>query len=316
VGHGVGEPMPKPAAPVALATIVSLALSVALVGCGSSSTASPSGSAAGGSPPAASPSANPTVAGIDHPTGATDIVLRIEQGGGFVALDFLASQAPSFTLFGDGKVIFQQRVDVFPEPGPDGVTHNRSWRIAQLDEGQVQELLAFALGPGGLGTAKESYLAGGIADAPDTTFTINAGGVVKKVVVSALGIDPAQSDQAARVAFQALATRLQDFDKGGTIASDVYTPEKYRGVLSQRDPDPSIKAVAWPWPTIKPTDFAAGSDNGGGGLFMARRTMTAAEVGALGLGDTTGGVQGLVLKGPDSKLYSLILRPMLPDETS
>jgi hypothetical protein len=308
--------MPKPAASVALATLVSLALSVALVGCGSSSTASPSGSAAGGSPPPASPSANPTVAGIDHPTGATDIVLRIEQGGGFVALDFLASQAPSFTLFGDGKVIFQQHVDVFPEPGPDGVTHNRSWRIAQLDEGQVQELLAFALGPGGLGTAKESYLAGGIADAPDTTFTINAGGVVKKVVVSALGIDPAQSDQAARAAFQALAARLQDLDKGGTIASDVFNPEEYRGVLNQRDPDPSINAVAWPWPTIKPTDFVAGSDNGGGGLFMARRTMTAAEVGALELGDTTGGVQGLVLKGPDGKLYSLILRPMLPDETS
>jgi hypothetical protein len=316
MGRGVGEPMPKTAAPVALATVVSLALSVALVGCGSSPTASPSASAAGGSPPAASPSANPTVAGIDHPTGATDIVLRIEQGGGFVALDFLATQAPSFTLFGDGKVIFQQRVDVFPEPGPDGVTHNRSWRIAQLDDGQVQELLAFALGPGGLGTAKESYLAGGIADAPDTTFTINAGGVVKKIVVSALGIDPAQSDQAARLAFQALATRLQDFDKGGTIASDVYTPGKYRGVLNQRDPDPSIKPVAWPWPAIKLADFAAASDNGAGSLFMARRTMTAAEVSALGLGDTTGGVQGLVLKGPDGKLYSLILRPMLPDETS
>jgi hypothetical protein len=44
--------------------------------------------------------------------------------------------------------------------------------------------------------------------------------------------------------------------------------------------------------------------------------MTTEEVAALGLSDVTGGIQGLVLTGPDGKLYSLILRPMLPDETS
>jgi hypothetical protein len=307
--------MPKPTAPVALATVVSLALSLALVACGSTSTASPAGSAVAGSPPPATPSSAPTVPGIDHPTGPTDVVLRVEQGGGFMALEFIASQAPSFTLFGDGKVIFQQRTDVFQEPGPDGVTHNRPWRIAQLDEDQVQELLGFALGPGGLGTARESYIAGGIADAPDTIFTVNAGGVVKKVTVNALGME-AQQDQAARLAFQALATRLQDFDKGGTISSDVYVPERYRGILNQRDPDPTIKPVAWPWPTIKPTDFLGDPNNGNGGVFMARRTLTTDEAAALGLGDITGGIQGLVLKASDGKLYSLILRPLLPDETS
>jgi hypothetical protein len=42
--------------------------------------------------------------------------------------------------------------------------------------------------------------------------------------------------------------------------------------------------------------------------------MTAAEVAALGFGDVPGGIQGLVLKGPDGKLYSFILRPLLPGE--
>jgi hypothetical protein len=309
--------MPKHAMPAAVTTIASIALSVIVTACGAS-TASPAGSPAGGSPPAASqsPSADPTIAGIDHPTGPTDVVLRVESGGGFVPMEFLASQAPSFTLYGDGKVVFQQKVDLFPEPGPDGITHSRPWRIAQLDEAQIQELLAFALGPGGLGIARESYVADGIADAPDTIFTVNAGGVVKKVTVNALGMEPqAGPDALARQAFGSLATRLQDFDKGGTIESDVYTPAKYRGVISQRDPDPSLRPVAWPWPAIKPTDFTNGVDNGANGLLAARRTLTAEEVGALGLADTVGGIQGLTLTGPDKKLYSVILRPLLVDET-
>jgi hypothetical protein len=306
--------MPKPImplAPVAITTVLSLALAA----CGGAATASPAGSVASGSPPNPSPASSPSVAGIDHPTGPTDVVLRVEQGGGFVALDFLASQAPSFSLLGDGRVIFQQRGEQFPEPGPDGITHNRPWRIAQLDEDQIQELLIFALGPGGLGTARESYIANGIADAPDTIFTIDAGGVVKKVVVNALGMEQTGADSVARKAFQALADRLQDFDRGGTIASDAYAPTKYRAILNQRDPDPSVKAVPWPWPAIKPTDFANG-ENASGGIFMARRVMTTEEIAALGLSDVTGGIQGLVLSGPDGKLYSLILRPMLPDETS
>ena len=35
----------------------------------------------------------------------------------------------------------------------------------------------------------------------------------------------------------------------------------------------------------------------------------------LGLGDLPGGVQGVTLTGPDGKIYSLTLRPLLPHET-
>ena len=307
--------MPKQNLPLAVVSVLSLSLSLALSGCGSAPSTPSASPAASGSPPPFAPA--PTVAGIDHPTRPTDVVLRIEQGGGFVAIDFLASQAPDFSLYGDGRVIFQQRVEQFPEPGPDGVTHNRAWRIAQLDEGQVQDLLTFALGPGGLGTARESYVAGGIADAPDTIFTINAGGVTKTVTVNALGMDTITGpDVPARLAFKALADRLQDFDHGGTIDSDVYAPTAYRGILSQRDPDPAIKTVAWPWPAIKPTDFTSPPDSGSGALFNARRVMTTEEVAALGLGDVAGGTMGPVLTGPDKMLYGLILRPLLPDERS
>ena len=44
--------------------------------------------------PSSSPTAQPTptaVAGIEHPTGARDIVLRVEASGGFVPVEFLAT---------------------------------------------------------------------------------------------------------------------------------------------------------------------------------------------------------------------------------
>ena len=43
--------------------------------------------------------------------------------------------------------------------------------------------------------------------------------------------------------------------------------------------------------------------------------MTAAEVAELGFDGFEGGLQGMVLVGPDDgKIYSLSLRPLLPDE--
>ena len=53
-----------------------------------------------------SPTFNPEQ--IEHPTGANDIVLRMEQGGGFVPFELRSiTQSPQFTLYGDGTVIFQ-----------------------------------------------------------------------------------------------------------------------------------------------------------------------------------------------------------------
>ena len=101
------------------------------------------------------------------------------------------------------------------------------FRTAKLSEDQIQDLLEFALGDGGLGIARANYENGMIADASTAIFTVNAGGLQKKVTVYALGmdVDPANSaDAPARAAFQRLAERLADFDQGGTITTDVYQP--------------------------------------------------------------------------------------------
>lgn len=275
------------------------------------------GSAGSASPPASSPpSAPPASGGVDHPTGATDVVLQLEEGGGFVPIEFLAGQAPTFTLFGDGRVVFQPAVTTFPEPGPDGVIRNASWRTAQLDSAQIDELLTFALGQGGLGAARDNYGNDMVADASTSTFKINAGGVDKTVAVYALGLeDPNNAtDLVPRRAFKELADRLRDFDKGGTISTDVYLPGSFRAVLVEREGDPGAKPSPWPWPDLTMSDFMA-DVNGVGATQFPHRTMTATEVGELGLGDVAGGAQGVTLTGPDGKLYTLILRPLLPHET-
>jgi hypothetical protein len=325
---GVSAAMSIPTSPLParrrtgrLAGLASALATVVVVACNSpstppSATSSPGSSA--GPPSSASPgpsSAPSTTGAIEHETGATDVVLRIESGGGFVPIDFLATQAPTFTLFGNGVVVFQPRVDRSPEPDANGVVKGTPWRTATLDEGQIQELLEFALGPGGLGGARDSYIEGGIADAPNTIFTVHAGGIDKTVTINALSEEPRPGpDALARAAFWKLASRLQDFDQGGRVATDVYAPDRFRAVLIEREAQPGVGPLPWPWPDIAFADFKPGPQDGSGPTTFPHRTLSAAEAAVLKLDGIDGGVQGIALKAPDGKIYGLVLRPLLGDE--
>ena len=293
---------------------------VALIAVACTSPAStPTATQTPGSSPSAAPSssAEPSMTGaIEHKTGATDVVLRVESGGGFVPIDFLATQAPTFTLYGNGVIVFQPRVETFPQPDASGATKGVPWRTATLDESQIQQLLEFALGAGGLGAARESYVDDTIADAPNTIFTIHAGGIDKTVTVNALSeAPPAGADAPARAAFFKLASRLQDFDDGGRIPSDVYRPTRFRGVLIEREAQPGISPLAWPWPSIPFAEFKAGPQDGSGPTTFPHRTLTFEEAAALPLDGIEGGVQGLPLKAANDKIYGLVLRPLLAEET-
>lgn len=309
----------SPSSALAAGALVGL-LTVACAG--PAATPSPT-SAGGSSPPPGSPTSSPsspssqpsTTGAIEHKTGATDVVLRIESGGGFVPIDFLATQAPSFTLFGDGVVVFQPNVDQVPPPDPDGIAKGVPWRTAKLDEDQIQELLEFALGAGGLGSARETYVDNGIADAPNTIFTIHAGGIDKTVTVNALSEEAQPGpDALARGAFWKLASRLSDFDEGGRVPTDVYTPAGYRGVLIEREPQPGVEPRTWPWSSIQLSDFKPGPEDGSGPTTFPHRTLTPTEVSELQLDGIEGGVQGIAIKGSDGKVYGLVLRPLLPDD--
>jgi hypothetical protein len=276
-----------------------------------------SGGATATTQPSTTPSAtaSPSDGGfgaIEHPTDPTDVLLRFEQGGGFVAPGFLATEAPIFTLYGDGTVVFRNPAQD-PLPPVGSVSVARPFRTAQLSEDQIQTVLEDALGNGGLGAARSAYQNDQVADAPTAVFTINAGGLNKKVSIYALGMDvQGGADAPARATFQKLAERLGDFDQGGAFPTKEYAPDRYRGILMDGGPG-APDARAWPWPDLTPADFVARSDPNA--FQIPSRVLSVADVEALGISPYRGGLLGLTLTGPtDGKTYSFSLRPLLPDE--
>ena len=211
--------------PNLMRSTLSLALVVFVAACsGSSGTASPSTAPDGGAigSPTAPPSSSPPDFGaLEHPTGATDVLLRYDVGGGMMIAGWAASQVPIFTLYGDGTVVFRNQTQEMPEM-QGSVMRTNPLRTAKLTEEQIQEVLVLALGEGGLGVARAQYDNPMVADVGTTTFEIDGGGIKKTVSIYALGFDvEGVPDLAARKAFGALAERLGNFDQGGSIATDV-----------------------------------------------------------------------------------------------
>ena len=80
-------------------------------------------------------------------------------------------------------------------------------RQAQLSEAQVDALLAFAVGPGGLGEAAERYDQMYVSDAPTTTFTIDTPELTKTVSAYALGFELPAGDPNAEISGPARSPR-------------------------------------------------------------------------------------------------------------
>jgi hypothetical protein len=279
---------------------------ILVAACAGGSAASPA--------PTASPTAAPTLA-VEHSRGATDVVLRMSTGGGFVAPGFLLTQAPEFTLYGDGTVVFRNPADQVPAPVPDdGVFRSAGFKTARLTEAQMQELLEFAIGPSGLGIARAQYDPCCIADAPSTTFTVRAGGLDKEVTVGALDFDDPQPgpDSIVRKAFKGLAERLRNFDRSG-ISSPAFVPKAYRGILFDGSGGPVAGPIHdWPWTGFGPDGFTAPADPNG--VQTPTRTLTADEVAALKVTGIQGGAQSIAIKASNGKVFLLALRPLLPGE--
>ncbi|HEY7969819.1 MAG TPA: hypothetical protein VID95_07465, partial [Candidatus Limnocylindrales bacterium] len=80
-----------------------------------------------------------------------------------------------------------------------------------------------------------------------------------------------------------------------------------------REPQAGPAAVPWPWADIPPTAFKE-ETLPDGGTSLRRHVLTQAQVDVLGIKDVAGGLQGVVLSGPDGKSYTLTVRPLLADE--
>lgn len=252
---------------------------------------------------------------IDHATGATDVVLRYDNGPDLGVSELTGEffmPGPEFTLYGDGTVIFRnERAEPPAAEGP--IVRAGPFMIAVLDEDEIQSLLRFAIEEGGLGAACELYETRDIDAFGSSVFSIRAGDLIKRVTIVA-----------SEAPFEELATHLRNFGEGSGIPTQVWASDRYWGSLFDARsaieigllPDPrDAGSVPWPWPDIAPTDFV-GRDEGGW-IGDPRRVMSAEEASVLGLSDHGGVVRRVYLEGPDGEtLYSLSLWPMLPDEAA
>ena len=211
----------------ALAALLVLLVTMGLVACGtapgspgddgsgststtapdSTSTTAPDSTST--STPASSSTTLPT-GSIAHPTGASEVVLRVVTGGGFVPIQYNYTMVPEFTLYGDGRII---------APGPTTMQYPGAalpnLQTAKVSEDVIQEMLA---------AAKEAQLfrngvdygQPGVTDVGTTTITINAGGTTYKSAVYALGFDSAggsgltMQQQQERAAANDFRTKLTD----------------------------------------------------------------------------------------------------------
>lgn len=313
---GVPRAMPNHDRRRVASLAIAPALALTVVACASGGAATGGPSTAQSAPPSGlstpAPS-SPSVGAIDHKTGPIDIVLRYDEGGGFLNPAFLASQVPPFSLYGDGTVIFRNQTLTPPE-AEGSVSPSNPMRTTKLTEDQIQELLLFALREGGLGVARANYENAMVADAGTAVFTVHAGGVDKTVSVYALGMDTQGGvDAPARAAFQKLRDKLIDFDQGGSIETAVYEPKAFRGVLFDAAGIQAPDVRTWPWRDLKVTDFTNDADPNG--LQFPHRTLDAAHIRELDVKTFQGGFQGLPLAAIDGRLYTLSVRPLLPDET-
>jgi hypothetical protein len=305
--------MPTPRRRFSLpAATAALLVTVVVTACASASPASPTPT--GSLAPTAGPEASPSDGGgtgMDYPTGPTDVVLRLDEGGGMMMVDWVLTQAPTFTLYGDGTVLYRDPA-AQPPIGPNGRLVMNPFRTARLGPEQIVALLDFAISEGGLGAARERYEHPGVADAGTVTFTINAGGREKTVEVYALGPDEGAPDPLIRAQFLALAERLRTFEETDGLPMDDYAPAAWRAVLVESPGAPGPVAP-WPWPDIDPSDFVAVADDPNAPTFPSH-LLTADDIEAIGIGELSGGVMGYYAAGPDGTTYSIPIRPLLPDE--
>ena len=241
-----------------------------------------------------------------HATGATDVILRAEQAGGFTPLEFQITRVPEFTLYGDGTVLYQLPFD----PNDASPLGPPRLALATLSPEQMDALLAFAINAGGLGGAKAQYINPLVADAPDTIFTIATDDVTKTVTAQALGLaddptnpDASNPDAATIKALKALYDTLVPFGdqiaRGNATDAGLYQPTAYRATL-QEGQAAEGEMIDWPWTDLTLDDFLSNPNSS-----FRVATLTPEQAAALSP-TPEGGLFTVAVIGPDRVPYQVV----------
>jgi hypothetical protein len=259
----------------------------------------------------AAPAAAQTPVAIGHPARATDVVLRVSSGGGFVAAQVNLRALPSFTLYGDGTVIVPGAV-VQISPGPAISPLIRS----KLSEARVQVLLRRAqaaglLAPGGIDYGDMGAM--GISDMPTTTLIVNARGRHLVRAAYALGVTAhggrlTARQARARLALQRFVAQLPRSLRGAPYAPTALAV--YAGPFTGTAQAGSTR-VRWPLRSNLATAGTRVSTGPGYRCILVRGNDAKILLGALRKANEQ---TRWIARAGASRSYQLIARPLLPDQ--
>ncbi|CAN5130730.1 hypothetical protein BH20ACT24_BH20ACT24_04790 [soil metagenome] len=252
---------------------------------------------------------------IDHPAGPTDLVLRLEECCGFLPVPAALKQVPSFSLYGDGRLVTQgPQIEIYPSPALS------SLQVTQLDEAGTQAILRAARAAGLFGPDRH-YEIPTILDAPTSTFTLVSAGARHVVSAYALGMEggsdlPAEELEARRALteFRGQLFDLRRWLPDGSVGQETQLLfEEIRVFVTAGAPpeEPELKQPAIEWPL-------SSSLAGFGEPLASRSSMRCGSV----EGAELDALLPRALEANDltpwrseGLLYSLVFRPLLPDES-
>lgn len=254
--------------------------------------------------------------GIQHPTGAGDLILQVGVSGGFVAPSTTITQFPGFSLYGDGTLITQgAQTEIYPGPALPAMIQTH------VTEDGIQAILQAAQTAGLFGP-DTSYGYNCIADVGTTTFVLNADGSTHTIDAYALGIDEGScqgADETARhklAQFDAKLGDLRSWLPAGSVGEDgTYNFSEIRIYVQPyagQDPNMQQEPIDWP---LSPGLATFGEPLNNPALQDARCGVVGGDDLTTLMPDLQRANQ-LTPWSSDGVDSSLLLRPLLPDEHS
>jgi hypothetical protein len=256
-----------------------------------------------------------TATAVPHPTGATDIVLRLETTGGFPPPAYMPDDLPHYTIYGDGRL-------VAVDPNNAGLVPSLVER--RLTEDEIQQLLHGA--EAACLVDQEMFLdLPEVYDVPGASFIVDKGSGPQQTVAIGLGwseMDPnvpanQEGQRAALLAFQSSVSNLLLPPPGGDVVPVTPLETDRLGVFFTKA-DSSAQGSDWPsvdWPLQVPLpDFGTASPEAWPEVQCA--IAEGSDVKAL-LATVEGMPSDQSPYWVDGDTwYQLMLRPMLAEETN
>ena len=255
----------------------------------------------------------------EHPTGANDLILRLDVSGGFVPVEYALRTIPGVSIFGDGRMIVTGPViEIYPGPAMPNL------QVTRLTEDAIQAILAEADAAGLLGP-DASYDYPCVTDVPTSTFIVNANGSTHTISAYALGFaDGGMStgqcegvDIEARERLYDFSVRLGDvrswLPAGSFSDEEPYTPSALRVYVTdyRSTPEPGLEQPEVAWPLGTTLDSFGEPD---ANLQEIRCGVVQGDDLDTLLPQATSATE-LTPWTSDGTTYGLIFRPLLPDES-